>query len=416
MRQLPYLEHLKVQNFKSFKEIDIDLNRFNTVIGANASGKSNFVQIFNFLKDMREYGLDSAISMQGGNEYLRNFELGMEHNLKINLKLTLPKGGNIKLPFRTRKQRSWYTGATWELELDLGKRSGFKIIRDMWTVAVVIHKYDDSNESPHESTGHLEITTKGNKIHYTEHLSDGNSLNLNKYPYRHDINSKKLILEHPSSFDYMFPTITEFFDYIAIYDFDPKLAKKAAPFTGKMELDADGSNLASIVRDVISDSSDRLKFSNLVADLLPFVKSVCTKNIADKSVMFTMTENFFKKHSLPSPLLSDGTINITALIIALYFQHNSMTIIEEPERNLHPSLISRVIDMMNDASSQSQVMITTHNPEIVRYAELENLLTVRRNSEGHSEMMRQANQDDVKTFLKNDMDVEDLYVQNILGA
>ena len=55
-----FLKHLKVENFKSFKNLDLTFKQFNVVIGANASGKSNFVQIFNFLKDIREHGLDSA--------------------------------------------------------------------------------------------------------------------------------------------------------------------------------------------------------------------------------------------------------------------------------------------------------------------------------------------------------------------
>ena len=40
------LERIKVQNFKSFKSLDIPLDKFNVVIGANASGKSNFAQVF----------------------------------------------------------------------------------------------------------------------------------------------------------------------------------------------------------------------------------------------------------------------------------------------------------------------------------------------------------------------------------
>ena len=58
-----FLKHLKVENFKSFKNLDLTFKQFNVVIGANASGKSNFVQIFNFLKDIREHGLDSALSL-----------------------------------------------------------------------------------------------------------------------------------------------------------------------------------------------------------------------------------------------------------------------------------------------------------------------------------------------------------------
>lgn len=35
------IKKIKVSNFKSFDEVEIELGRFNVLIGANASGKSN---------------------------------------------------------------------------------------------------------------------------------------------------------------------------------------------------------------------------------------------------------------------------------------------------------------------------------------------------------------------------------------
>jgi len=36
------IKRIQVSNFKSFKELDLELGQFNVVIGANASGNSNF--------------------------------------------------------------------------------------------------------------------------------------------------------------------------------------------------------------------------------------------------------------------------------------------------------------------------------------------------------------------------------------
>ena len=417
MRVPPHLEYIKAQNFKSFKEIDLKLKQFNVIIGANASGKSNFVQIFNFLKDIREQGLDNAISLQGGIEYLRNFKLGQEQNLVIELRISLPRIERMRVPIKRRKNfKLGYTGATWKFELSLGKRTGFKIIQDSWKVDIVAHAPDDPKMA-NPTKGHCEITTKDGMLYYGMHMQQENLLSdRDIYWPRDKIHNKKAILEHPFALDYLFPEIAGFFDDMVVYDFDPKLAKKAAQLTGKLELSNDGSNLAVIAKDVISNKEDRRKFSNILTDLLPFVKSVSTENIADKSILLTLTENYFKKHSLPSSLISDGTINITALIIALYFQYNSLTIVEEPERNIHPSLISRIIDMMHDASSQKQIVITTHSSEIVRYAGLENLFTVRRDQQGYSEIIQSSDQQEIQSFLENEMELGDLYVQNILGS
>ncbi|RLC51399.1 MAG: ATPase, partial [Candidatus Cloacimonadota bacterium] len=79
------IKKLIVSNFKSFNEMEIELNNFNVLIGANASGKSNFVHIFEFLRDIVNFGLINAISMQGGIEYLKNMNIKHSKNLIIKL-------------------------------------------------------------------------------------------------------------------------------------------------------------------------------------------------------------------------------------------------------------------------------------------------------------------------------------------
>lgn len=412
----PYLKHLKVKNFKSFKEIDITLKHLNVLIGSNASGKSNFVQIFSFLRAICHQGLDDAISLQGGIEYLRNFKSGPDDNLVMELKIALPCKARVKRPLRIPVGHLWYTGATWEFELKLGKRSGFQIIQDLWKIDVEVHNRADAKVESPESKGCIEITTKNGHIHTSIDLPNTSIQPRHRdYLLRHEVPSKQLILENPFILIHLFPAITRFFDEVGIYDFDPKWAKKTTPLTSTVDLEESGSNLAIAVKDVISTSEGKRKFLNLVTNILPFIKSVDTKRATDRSVLLTLTESYSEKYSLPSSLISDGTINITALIMALYFQPDRLTIIEEPERNIHPSLMSKIIEMMNDVLTTRQIIITTHNPEIVRYVGLKDLLTVRRNQKGHSEITRSSEQEEIKIFLENDMELQELYVQNLLG-
>jgi len=70
------IKKIKVSNFKSFKNLEVDLDKLNVFIGANAAGKSGFVQIFDFLRNIYRHGLDNAVSMNGGVEYLRNINIG----------------------------------------------------------------------------------------------------------------------------------------------------------------------------------------------------------------------------------------------------------------------------------------------------------------------------------------------------
>jgi len=52
------IQRLYVQNFRSFRQIDLALPDFSVLVGANAAGKSNFVQIFRFLRDVAREGFE----------------------------------------------------------------------------------------------------------------------------------------------------------------------------------------------------------------------------------------------------------------------------------------------------------------------------------------------------------------------
>ena len=77
------IKRLQVSNFRSFRNLDIELGSFNVVIGANASGKSNFIEIFKFMRDITNHGLRNAISMQGGVEYLANVSIRSSKPLSL---------------------------------------------------------------------------------------------------------------------------------------------------------------------------------------------------------------------------------------------------------------------------------------------------------------------------------------------
>jgi predicted ATPase len=132
--------------------------------------------------------------------------------------------------------------------------------------------------------------------------------------------------------------------------------------------------------------------------------------------LFKVQEKYFGSEYLPAPLVSDGTVSITALILALYFVSKNTIVIEEPERNIHPALVASVVEMMKDASRRKQIMITTHNPEIVKHAGIENLLLISRDPEGFSTVVRPSEKDQVREFLKNEIGVDELFAQNLLDA
>lgn len=413
----PFIKHIKVKNFKSFADLDLNLEKFNVVIGANAAGKSNLVQIFRFLRDIRRDGLDNAVSMQGGSQYTHNLRLAGQKTV-IELETRLSKGVRMPVPL---KHKMYSTGGKWNLEF---RAEGQKIelIKDSWTFYVsdrpelgldaFLGSADGHPvDSQHHHDGSVTVTRGDNglcfDVDFDTDLKDAlDSYVTDPHPQKNELLAESGLLEH------LFPRIFCFED-IGTYDFAPRLAGGSAPLKGIPVLEDDGSNLAVVLKSVLSDDAGRDLLHALVADLLPFVKSIGVKDFV-KSVMFTSVEEHLEGIPLPSPLLSDGTVNVVALIVSLYMEAMEVVVIEEPERNIHPHLMSKAVEMMKEASNDRQIIITTHSPELVRYAGLESLYSIKRGSDGFSEISKPSTNADIVQFLKNDLGIEEMHVQNML--
>jgi predicted ATPase len=65
--------HLKLENWRNFARADTDLGNRVFLVGPNASGKSNYLDIFRFLRDITSIGggLQEAIRSRGGVSHLR---------------------------------------------------------------------------------------------------------------------------------------------------------------------------------------------------------------------------------------------------------------------------------------------------------------------------------------------------------
>jgi len=415
------IKKIKISNFKSFRDLEIELGKFNVLIGANASGKSNFIQIFKFLKDITNHGFDNAISMQGGVEYLRNINIGSLENFLLEVVLDLKYW---RLIGRT-KEKGQLGMNVYEMiyKFDIKFRKpgrGFEIIEDKITQKFDIVRLEVKKEKIEErekiGQGEIAISNVKGKIKLDSlKLPEGIPIKEEDiFPpffkgYRLGLRTSLIDRLNPTFF--LAPPI---FSNIAIYNFDPKLPKKATPITGKAEIEEDGSNLAIVLKNIIENKDKKRKLTNLVKDILPFVEDLDVEKFADSSLLFKLREIYAKNQYLPASLISDGTINITALIIALYFEKKQLTIIEEPERNIHSYLNSKVVEMMKDVLQEKQIIVTTHNPEILKHAGLENILLVSRDKEGFSVVSRPHEKETVKTFLRNDLGIEELYVQNLL--
>jgi len=435
------ITNIKVKNFKSFDNLNIDLEKLNVLIGANASGKSNFIDIFRFIRDVGEKGLDNAISLQGGPYYIKN--LNNPNNQNLSIDITGDLSGHpanfgsgyfdisirkIKYSFNIKflKTKPKYIIQDEKLiflcnfeKVGEGDDKPLGEIEYPSEVLIKPVSKSESNEKKLSKKGEIKLIRKSEG----KYLVDVKPKYFSKcFPqsikYTRVKNYKsKIIVDFPFAFLPFSLFLNRLLESVKIYDFSAKLAKKTCLITGISQLEHDGSNLAVVLKKIIEDKDKNKKFSNLVKDILPFINKFSVDNIVGKSLLINLKEKYSKDNYLPSFLLSDGTINIVALIIALYFEDSEFTIIEEPERNIHPSLMSKFMDMAKDSVStlDKHILITTHNPEIVRNTDPNNLLFSKRDEKtGCSKIYKPTNKKEVKTFLENEIGIDELFVQNLL--
>ncbi len=418
-----HIKSINIINYKSFHSVELELGSFNVLIGANASGKSNFIQVFRFLRDIVNEGLENAISLQGGVEYIRNLNL-LTHKdmLEFNISLVPDDVLGFTIPKNNEKYIVTLTHFNYSFKLAFKKNSYTVKIDE----AVSKHDFHLKQENKLEKIGSGEMLfeIKSGKLQIA--FKKENTIPLEQHDFfpaylidasnfrKADSSRPSLLIETIDNYLPFRHSVIDIFNNIPIYDIDPKLPKLARTVSGMAKLEENAENMAIVLKRILSDKNDSRKFLNIINDILPYVENVKVEDYFDRSLIVKLKETFSKKDYMPAFLMSSGTIFIIALIIALYFEDSKIAIFEEPERRIHPSLISKVVDMMLDVSEGKQIILSTHNPEIVKYAGLENLLFVSRYENGFSTIERIEDQCEIKKFLENEIGIEELYVQNLL--
>lgn len=430
------IKRIRVSNFKSFDTLDLELGNLNVLIGANASGKSNFLQIFKFLRDITQHGLKNAISLQGGVEYFRNsiidpatpFSLEIVYQIQSREKeWTTPSVTNSQVN-KSPISRHFYE-SVYKFSLEFTKEEqSFRVVEDVlirklkFCDAQELQSSIDKKKIEEMSSGIMTFANIDGKIEYkftpekvvpelqeaASSLFDASIL-FDMMPRL----SPQMLFMETSHFDIMYP-FGQSLHRVPIYDFDPRLPKKASPLTGKADLEEDGNNLAIVLKNIIEDEETRRKFFNLARYLLPFIEDLRVEKFADRYLIVTVQEKYNPNFYLPASFMSDGAINLLAFIVALYFEEKPLIIIEEVEKNIHPRLIARAVDMLKEASAQKQIIVTTHHPELVKHVALKNLLFVTRDKNGFSTISKPSKKEGVRTFLKNEIGIDELYIQDLL--
>jgi predicted ATPase len=109
--------HLELSNWRNFRRVDLSIQDRLFLVGPNASGKSNLLDAFRFLRDLAQPkgGLANALDARGGMPHLRSLHVTgtkSDVELKVSLEIDgtpweydLALGGTGKKPFAIKRER-----------------------------------------------------------------------------------------------------------------------------------------------------------------------------------------------------------------------------------------------------------------------------------------------------------------------
>lgn len=85
------ISRLKLKNWRNFRDVDVTLGPRGYVIGANASGKSNLLDVFRFLRTIAQSeggGLQKALKDRGGLSKLRSLHARTDPGVRIEVEIS----------------------------------------------------------------------------------------------------------------------------------------------------------------------------------------------------------------------------------------------------------------------------------------------------------------------------------------
>jgi len=135
--------------------------------------------------------------------------------------------------------------------------------------------------------------------------------------------------------------------------------------TPEPELDKFGSNLPTII------SFYRDKHNKVFKSLESRLKSIIPE-LERINIEYVFTKKyglFFKEKKIKKPWgvddISDGTIQVLAILAAILDPRSKLTIIEEPENSVHSWIVSHILEACREAAEDKYILLTTHSINLI---------------------------------------------------
>jgi len=328
----PKIRQVQIRNYKSIGRAVVDLEPFTVLVGANGSGKSNFVDALAFVQESLTHPLEQALESRGGIRIHSAWEIE----------------GPVLTGLRFRIELSETTIADYSFEIG-------------W------HDGSSPARVSHERCQLWHGSERGMGFEAAEGLF------IREIPgIRPQISPDRLALYAASATDELRP-VYDFLTSIRLYSIEPNAMGIPAPLTLAKALEASGSNAAFVLQRLQSRAPERYeRISRLLAQAVSGIQKVTGSVIEGRgSLEFQQDIGLADPAVFYGSEMSAGTLRLLGLLLAIYQPEGaSLIAIEEPEATVHPAIAELVLEVLLDAAHDRQVLITTHSPDILDAKEL----------------------------------------------
>jgi predicted ATPase len=319
------ITHVSIRNYKSLANVEVDLGPLTVLVGQNATGKSNFVDAFRFISDLLTIGLKEALKKRG--------HPGVSGSVKS---------------YRSIGENS---------EIVISLNFDFDGTEGEFTIAFPYHNSRENVVSAERCV----LEGKGYEV------TNGLLVDLPLRKTTEMVGVGSVIL--PSSAERFSVTpILDFLLNMGRYIILPNQMRTHGWRTPSPKLDESGSNIGTALWTMKENSPE--DFENVrtyLSLLVPDVQGIEVYDRVDVTVVL-VKHAFSNETGVTDDSIneSDGTLRFLGILTALYqYPRLKLLTIEEPELMIHPGAFGVLSDAIKEASLQSQVIITTHSPDLI---------------------------------------------------
>ena len=350
------------------------------LVGANGTGKSNFIDAIRFMKDAVQFDLDRAVSERHGIDSIRQWSPRKPYNVKVELGLRRSKERHGKYAVTLASQRG-----------------NFQIVREEaeWNEVTDRFSIADPNDPDYpgepipteictrlirnrDGSVELEETTDGRKEEKTanmefkdELLLSGSAGVFTRYPW----------FRIPGLRYFGIRGLSAELHNIETYSIFPNVLRTPQTPSVDSRLHSNGDNLTSIFKTMSRNkrgSVARAEITDSLKKIMPNLDSIIIQSVGGLMVpAFRVKESDGTRHDFNVSQISDGTLRVLGLLTALYQPDRpSVIALEEPEQTVNPAVLAVIAEAIKDVGTKSQVLVTTHSPHFIDQFEPEEIRAV----------------------------------------